>query len=135
MSTRVRLTRVVRFEAAHRLVSVRLSDAQNLAVFGKCTRPGGHGHNYEVEVTFEGAVDPATGMVMAREQLDTLLREQLVQRVDHRNLNDVVDLVTTGENLARLFHAWIEPFVPRGTRLARVRVLETRRNRFETTGR
>jgi 6-pyruvoyltetrahydropterin/6-carboxytetrahydropterin synthase len=135
VSARVRLTRVVRFEAAHRLCSSQLSDEQNRAVFGKCSRPGGHGHNYEVEVSIEGAVDPATGMVVAREHLDRLLREHLLQRVDHRNLNDVIELVTTGENLARLFHSWIQPAVPAGMRLARVRVLETRRNRFESTGR
>jgi 6-pyruvoyltetrahydropterin/6-carboxytetrahydropterin synthase len=131
----VRLTRVYRFEAAHRLVSARLSDAENTRVFGKCSRPGGHGHNYEIAVTLEGAADPRTGLLIGRAELDALVHEHLLMRVDHYNLNDVIDVVTTGENLARVFWSWIAPRLPDGARLVRLHVLETRNNRFETTGR
>lgn len=128
---RVRLTRRVRFEAAHRLVSERLSDAENQQTYGKCSREGGHGHNYEVEVTVEGEPDPVSGLVMSRDHLDEIVEERMVSRCDHRNLNDVVDEVTTGENLARIFFEWIEPSIPEPVQLTRVRVHETPRNVFD----
>lgn len=133
----VRLTRRVRFEAAHRLWSTRLDEAGNVATYGKCSREGGHGHNYEVEVTVEGPVDPASGLVVVREELDRVLEEHLLRRCDHRNLDDVLDpgTVSTGENLARIFFHWIEPHVPGPARLARLRVYETPRNIFDAFAR
>lgn len=129
----VHLTRRVRFEAAHRLWSNELGETQNEATYGKCARAGGHGHNYEVEVTVAGPVDPTTGLVVVRDELDRVLEERLLARVDHRNLDDVIGpgTVSTGENLARIFFDWIEPHVPRPARLARLRVFETPRNIFD----
>lgn len=134
MSTpHLRLTRIVRFEAAHRLVVEGWDDERNRRVYGKCAREGGHGHNYEVEVTIEGAVDPRTGFLCGRERLDEVLETELTARCDHRDLNRVVDdRVTTGENLALVFHSWLEPaLAAAGMRLQRVRVHETPRNGFE----
>jgi 6-pyruvoyltetrahydropterin/6-carboxytetrahydropterin synthase len=132
----MKLTRIYRFEAAHRLVSNQLGDAENDRVYGKCSRRGGHGHNYEVEVTLEGDPDRRSGMLMSRHDMDARVERALVSRVDHRNLNDVVEdrEVTTGENLSTLFWTWLAPEFASSPRLARVRVVETPRNRFETTG-
>jgi 6-pyruvoyltetrahydropterin/6-carboxytetrahydropterin synthase len=128
-----RVTRRVRFEAAHRLWSSQLDDAANEATYGKCAREGGHGHNYEVEVTVEGRVDDRTGLVVVRDQLDRVLEEYLVSRCDHRDLDRVLDFdrVSTGENLARIFFDWVRPHVPPPARLARMRVYETPRNVFD----
>lgn len=132
----IEVTRIYRFEAAHRLVTPALSDAENERIYGKCCREGGHGHNYEVEVTLRGEVDPRTGFVLPREEMDRRVREALVDRVDHRNLNDLVDRhdVTTGENLTTLFWSWLASRFVDGPELTRIKVLETARNRFETTG-
>lgn len=127
----IRLTRRVRFEAAHRLVSEQLSDEENLAIYGKCARPGGHGHNYEVDVVLEGEPDPESGMLMPRHEMDERLKRALVDRVDHRDLNRVVDVVTTGENLALVFRSWLAPEFTGRARLVGVVVHETARNRFE----
>ncbi len=134
MST-VRLTRRVRFEAAHRLWSPQLDDAANRQVYGKCARDGGHGHNYEVEATLEGPVDERSGLLIVRADLDRILDEYLVSRCDHRNLDEVIGpgVVSTGENLARIFFEWVEPQIPAPARLARLRVYETPRNVFEAS--
>lgn len=132
----IEVTRIYRFEAAHRLVTPALSEAENERIYGKCCREGGHGHNYEVEVTVRGEVDPRTGFLLPREEMDRRVHQALIDRVDHRNLNDLVEPrdVTTGENLATLFWSWLAPQFPDRPALMRVRVLETARNRFETTG-
>lgn len=131
------LTRRVRFEAAHRLWSSRLSEAENIAIYGKCARVGGHGHNYEVEVSVAGPVDAASGFILPRVVLDGILDEQLMARCDHRVLDEVIDAgeVSTGENLARIFFGWIQPHVPAPARLVRVRVYETPRNIFDAFAR
>ena len=131
----VKLTRRVCFEAAHRLWSVQLDDTENRQVYGKCAGEGGHGHNYEVEVTLEGPVDARSGLLVIREDLDQILDDQLVSRCDHRNLDEVIgpDEVSTGENLARIFFDWVEPHVPAPARLTALRVYETPRNVFEAS--
>lgn len=131
----VRLTRRVCFEAAHRLWSAQLDEVENRQVYGKCARDGGHGHNYEVEVTLEGPVDPRSGLLVIREDFDRVLDDRLVSRCDHRNLDELIgpDEVSTGENLARIFFDWVEPHVPAPARLMQVRVYETPRNVFEAS--
>jgi len=128
---RVQLTQRVRFEAAHRLVSPRLDLEQNLQVYGKCARPGGHGHNYEVEVTLRGPLDPTTGMLMGRREFRDAVERAVVDPCDHRNLNDVVSEITTGENLARIFFGWVAQELPPHLEILRLRVYETPRNVFE----
>jgi 6-pyruvoyltetrahydropterin/6-carboxytetrahydropterin synthase len=115
------------------LWSAQLDEAANRQVYGKCARDGGHGHNYEVEVTLDGPVDEQTGLLIVRADLDRILAGHLVSRCDHRNLDDVIgpDEVSTGENLARIFFDWVEPQIPAPARLARLRVYETPRNVFE----
>ena len=132
MSVRVRVGRWYRFEAAHRLVSSRLSEEENRRVYGKCANPGGHGHNYEILVVLEGEPDPVSGLLFDRSEVDARVRTHLIDRVDHRNLNDLVEGVPTGENLALVFRRWLQPAFAAGPRLVRVEVLETARNRFTT---
>lgn len=128
----VKLTRRYRFEAAHRLFAPSLSAQENWEIFGKCSREGGHGHNYEFEVTLEGTPDPRTGLVLARGAMDREVRTRVIDRCDHRNLDDVItDRVTTGENIARVFFDWLEPAFAPPVRLVRVRVFETARNVFD----
>ena len=130
---KLRLCRVYRFEAAHRLYAPRLDPTENERLFGKCARPGGHGHNYEVEVCVEGELDAKAGVLIDRRRMDSIVRRSLLERVDHRNLDDVLgpDTVTTGENLALTFFDWLAPKFEGGVRLHRLRVRETRNNSFE----
>lgn len=134
MST-VALTRTYHFSAGHRLASAALSAADNARVFGPCYRP--HGHNYRVEVTLAGEVDPATGMAADLGGLDETVQRVLLDRVDHYDLSSAVpalaDAITTGENLARRFWEWLEAALPPG-RLRRVAVVETDNNTFECLG-
>ena len=131
----IELTRCYRFPAAHVLARDDFSDAENQRRYGKCANPGGHGHNYGVEVTVRGPVDPGTGEVMGRRQLDELVAERVVARFGHRLLNDdplFEGRVPTAENIARAIHGELEaPLAGAGTaRLVRVRVHETRKNSF-----
>lgn len=130
----LRLTRVLRFEAAHRLYTAQLSDAENERIYGKCARLGGHGHNYEVEVCLQGDLPEGEAFLVDRSWFDQIVRARLLERVDHRNLDDVLaGVVTTGENLARTFFSWLAPSFPGPVRLQRIRVRETRSNLFEAT--
>jgi 6-pyruvoyltetrahydropterin/6-carboxytetrahydropterin synthase len=101
------LTRRVAFAAAHRYRIASWSDERNEQVFGLCARPSYHGHSYICDVTVHGEIDPQTGMIVDLAVLDRILREEVRDRFDHRNINvDVPEfgegkLVPTGENLAR----------------------------------
>jgi len=130
-SPELRILRTVRFSAAHRYHSDQLSEAENRRVFGKCHRPHGHGHNYRLDVAVEGPVDPITGMVVNLADLDALLKEKVVEPLDHSFLNlDVphfAQVVPTCENLtAWLWEILEEPVAALGPcRLALVRVWES----------
>lgn len=130
---RVTLTRTYEFAASHRLHAPALSDEENRALFGKCNNPHGHGHNYLLEVSVSGEPDPATGMVVALDQLDDAVNREIVDRYDHMNLDvDIPELlgqVTTSENVALAIFARLEPVVP--GRLESVVLHETARNKFE----
>jgi len=131
------LTRVYDFSASHRLHSSALSEEENCAVFGKCNNPNGHGHNYTLEITWTGEVDPRTGMSGNLTELDTIVREQVLERYDHRNLNlDVPEfrhLNPTSENLTKVIWERLSPCFQRPA-LYRVRVHETEKNIFEYYG-
>ena len=131
----IRLTRCYAFPAAHVLRHDSFSEEENLRVFGKCANPGGHGHNYGVEVTVTGPVDEQTGEVVSRERLDRLVEERVLGRFSHRMLNDddlFAERVPTAENIARVIYERLEePLARQGdARLLHVRVLETRKNAF-----
>lgn len=135
----IALTRRYAFPASHVLSRADFSAEENERVYGKCANPNGHGHNYGLEVTVAGPVDPESGQILARERLDALVREALLERFSHRRLNDdpaFADRVPTAENLARVAHEALAPAVAREgpARLLRVRVVETARNAFEYGG-
>ena len=120
------------FEAAHRLHNPAQPEDWNCRVFGKCNNPHGHGHNYVLEVSVDGEVDPATGYLIDMKVLKDIVRGTVVDEVDHRNLSIEVPWLTgintTAENLARVFFERIAPALPRGVRLAAVTGQETERN-------
>lgn len=130
----MRLSRRYRFAASHRLNTDALTPEENAALYGKCNNPFGHGHDYVVDVTVEGPVD-ASGQVVDRQALDLLVREHVLTRLDHRNLNcDVPELrgqVATTENLASTVATMLKARWDLPARLARVRISETARNTFE----
>jgi 6-pyruvoyltetrahydropterin/6-carboxytetrahydropterin synthase len=92
------------FSAAHRLFSPEYTDEQNLEIYGKCSNPNWHGHNYILYVTVKGEVDPATGLVIHLRHVSKLIEEKVLNKVDHKNLNLEVDFlsgkVPTSENVA-----------------------------------
>ena len=126
---RMQLTRRVRFSAAHRYHRPDWSDARNREVFGPCANPHGHGHDYLLEVTVEGEVDPVTGFSVDLGMLDAVLREEVVEPLDHQHLNHVVPefapggLIPTTENILLLAWRRIEPRLS-GARLVRLRLHE-----------
>ena len=134
----VKATRRVHFSAAHRLYRPDWSDEQNAQVFGDCSNPNWHGHNYEVDVTVEGPVDPETGFVMDLKRLKEVLEERVVGDLDHRNLNVEVPwlegIIPTTENLVVAVWDRLAGTLPEGVRLARIVLHETPRNSVEYTG-
>lgn len=135
---KVRVTRRVHFSAAHRLHNPALSDAENRELFGLCNSPNWHGHNYELDVTVEGEVDPETGFVLDLKALRDVVEERVIAEVDHRNLNlDVpwmAGMNPTTENLVVAIWRRLEGALPPGARLARLVLWETPRNYVEYTG-
>jgi 6-pyruvoyltetrahydropterin/6-carboxytetrahydropterin synthase len=134
---RVRVTRRVHFSAAHRLSNPSLSDAENERLYGLCSNPNWHGHNYEMDVTVEGEIDPATGYVLDLKRLREVAEELVVGDLDHRNLNlDVPWLegvIPSTENLVVAIWNRLAPEIPSG-RLVRLVLWETPRNSVEYTG-
>lgn len=129
------LSRRYHFSASHRLHSEAYDAAQNVAVFGKCNNPHGHGHNYTVQVTLSGQVDRTTGMVCNLAELDAFAQTNLLARFDHANLN-AVDIfqnkVSTTENLSIEIYRIFKNFT--GAHLERVHVEETSNNSFDYAG-
>jgi 6-pyruvoyltetrahydropterin/6-carboxytetrahydropterin synthase len=135
---RLLVTRRMRFNAAHRVHNPALSDEENTALFGKCNNPNWHGHNYDLEVTVEGTVDPKTGYVIDLGQLKALVEREIIDKVDHKNLNLDVDFMRgtnpTTENIVLACWRVLAPRVSPG-RLTRLRLWETENNYVEYDGR
>ncbi len=132
-----RVTRRVHFCAGHRLHNPALGDDENLEIYGACSNPNGHGHNYDLEVTVEGEVDPAVGYVMDLRALKELLQDVVLGDLDHANLNTDVPwldgVVPTTENLTvAIWNRLAGRFT--GPRLVSVRLWETERNSVEYRG-
>jgi 6-pyruvoyltetrahydropterin/6-carboxytetrahydropterin synthase len=131
----ITLTRRYHFPAAHVLASPRLTDEQNRRTYGKCANPGGHGHDYALDVTVTGHVEPRSGRIADRDVLDGLVEEHVLARFAHCMLNDdpaFAERVPTAENIAAVIHHELaEPLLATGTRLVRIGLQETRRNGFE----
>src|SRR5712692_5629753 len=111
------LTRRYRFSASHRLHSDDMSPEENVAIYGKCNNPYGHGHNYALEVTVSGPIDEGTGMVCNLVDLDGFVEREILEHVDHQSLNTLEEFaqeVPTTENLC----AAIYDILRRGLTLA-----------------
>jgi 6-pyruvoyltetrahydropterin/6-carboxytetrahydropterin synthase len=133
------LTRREQFNAAHRLFKPEYSDAKNLEIFGKCSNPHWHGHNYILYVTVAGEVDPDTGMVMDLKNLSRIIHEYVISKIDHKNINVEVDFMkgkmASTENLA--IGIWEQLEGPVGklhAKLHRVKLYETENNFVEYRG-
>jgi 6-pyruvoyltetrahydropterin/6-carboxytetrahydropterin synthase len=135
-SLKISLTRRYRFSASHRLHSRIFSEEQNRELYGKCANPLGHGHNYVLEVTLAGPVDPATGMVANLGDLDPFVYREVIEVFDHKYLNEEIaefsHTVPTTENLCREIYRRLRPFP--AAQLERVRIEETSNNSFEFAG-
>jgi 6-pyruvoyltetrahydropterin/6-carboxytetrahydropterin synthase len=118
----VELSRRVYFCCSHRYHNPEWDDAKNREVFGRCNLPHGHGHNYTLDVTLRGEIDPETGMVMNLSDVDRIMKSEVMDELDHRNLNlDVAEFATripTTENLAKYIWTKIESQLPAGMLVA-----------------
>ena len=125
------ITRKIEFSAGHRLFNPDFSDEKNAATFGLCNNPNGHGHNYVLEVTLSGEVCNDTGMVFDLKELKKLTQREIIDKVDHKNLNVDVDylegIIPTAENLAIKFWEILEPKITKG-RLHEIKLYESERN-------
>ena len=136
--TRVRVTRRVHFSSAHRLHRDEWSQAKNAEVFGDCSNPNWHGHNYEMDVTVSGPVDAETGFVMDLKDLRDVVEALVVRDVDHRNLNLDVPwmqgIIPSTENFVVAIWNRLEKRMPDGVKLERLVLWETPRNSVEYAG-
>ncbi len=134
----VLITRLVHFSAAHRLFRADWSDERNAAVFGDCSNPNWHGHNYELEVSVAGPVDQETGFVMDLKRLKELVEQRVIADVDHKNLNTEVPWLEgvnpSTENVAVAIWDRLEDGLPEEVRLVKVLLRETPRNWVEYWG-
>jgi len=133
------ITRRERFNAAHRLYSNDLTDEENLKVYGKCTHPNWHGHNFELFVTVKGEIDKKIGYVTNLTNISKLIKELVIDKIDHRNINLDVDFmqgkIASTENLAVAIWAELEkPIKDIGVMLHCVKIQETENNYVEYFG-
>lgn len=135
----VYLTRVEHFNAAHRLFNKDWTDEHNHEVFGKCANVNWHGHNYELHVTVKGEPNPDTGFVFNAKTLGDLIKDIIIEKVDHKNLNMDVDFMagkfTSAENVAMsIWHELVPHISKQGAQLHRVKLVETQKIYVEYYG-
>jgi 6-pyruvoyltetrahydropterin/6-carboxytetrahydropterin synthase len=135
----VQVIRRERFNAAHRLFNPNWSDEKNEQIFGKCANKNWHGHNYTLFVTVEGTVDPDTGYVIDLKVLSDIIKNRIVDKIDHKNLNIEVDFmkdtITTAENIAIKIYEELESDIQgTGNNLYSVKLYETENNYVEYYG-
>lgn len=133
------ITRRERFNAAHRLFRPDFSDEKNLETFGKCSNPNWHGHNYEVFVTVKGDVNRETGFLLNLKLLSSIIRREVIEKVDHKNINLEVDFMqgklASTENLAVGIWEVLHPHILElGAELHCVKVTESENNYVEYYG-
>lgn len=131
---KVYLTRRETFSASHRLHSKSLTDEQNLNIFSKCNNPNGHGHNYILEVTITGSINPQTGMLMNITDLKNIIQNHVLDLVDHKHLDlDVeyfreMNLVSTTENLCVFIWNQLVMNLDKNAHLYEIKLYETEKN-------
>ena len=128
---KVTVFRKAHFNAAHRLYNAEWSDARNATIFGKCSNPNYHGHNYELEVGVRGDINPETGFVMDMKVLKDLIKQEVEERMDHKNLNEEVDefkqMNPTAENIAVVIWQNLRKHIESNLELE-IKLYETPRN-------
>jgi 6-pyruvoyltetrahydropterin/6-carboxytetrahydropterin synthase len=133
----VTVTRRLRFNAAHRVHNPALSDEENARLFGKCNNRNWHGHNYVLEVSLRGPIDPVTGYVIDLGRVRDIVEREVIEKTDHRNLNLEVDYLSginpTSENIVVAMWHVLEPSL-RPAQLQRLRLWETENNYVEYDG-
>jgi len=136
-SPQVTVTRRMHFSAAHRVHNPAMTDDENRRVFGKCNNPNWHGHNYILDVSVRGPLDERTGYVMDLSRVKQIVEQEVIAKVDHRNLNLEVDFlrdtIPTTENIVVAFWRVLEPALRPG-RLTRLVLWETVNNYVEYDG-
>lgn len=133
------ITRRERFNAAHRLFREDFSDAENLEVFGKCSNPKWHGHNYELFITVKGEINPETGFVINLKTLSQIVKTKIIEKLDHKNINLEVDFMigkmASTEVLAKSIFEELEPEIMLlGAQLHCIKLCETENNFVEYYG-
>ena len=133
------LTRRERFNAAHQLYNPTWSDEKNLKVYGKCSNPNWHGHNYELFVTIKGEINEKLGYVADLKLLSKIIKKKVVNELDHRNINLEVSFMkgkmATTENLAIAIWDVLLPHIKKiGAELHKIRITETENNSIEYFG-
>ena len=133
------LTRRERFNAAHRLYREDLSEEENFRIYGKCSNPNWHGHNYELFVTVKGEVKERLGYVLNLKDLSKLIKNSIIDKLDHKNMNLEVDFmqgkVASTENLVVAIWDLLSPPVKKmGAELHKIRIVETENNSVEYYG-
>jgi len=133
------ITRRERFNAAHRLFRPDWNDEKNLEVFGKCSNPNWHGHNYILWVTVKGKMNDETGYLIDLKQLSKLIKEKVIEKLDHKNINLEVDFmnqrIASTENIAIAIWEQLEPGVKMiGCEMHCVKLMETENNYVEYFG-
>lgn len=139
---KIYVTRTIEFNAAHRLYNPEFSEEKNKRIYGKCSNAYGHGHNYELEITVSGNVDPATGFLLDMKELKKILEQEIMNRFDHKHLNydveELKDTVPSTEVLALTVWDLLEKTLQRYTnneiKLHEVKIHETRKNSVRYLG-
>ena len=134
MRKKVAVFRKEHFNAAHRLHNPNWDEGKNNAVFGLCNNPNYHGHNYELIVKVMGSINPETGFVIDMKELSDLIKLEVLNRFDHKNLNldtiEFANLIPTAENIAVVIHDLLRPKINESLSLS-IRLYETERNFVE----
>ena len=132
------ITRIEHFNAAHKLYNPDWSQEKNEEVFGKCANENWHGHNFELHVTIKGIPDSDTGFVFDAKRLSRIIKDNVIEKIDHKNLNVEVDFMQgkrcSIENLVKGIWGQLEPHIPAGVVLHRLRMYETPRIYVEYFG-
>ncbi len=136
-TTRIFLTRIYRFCCSHRLHSPSLSTRKNLELYHECNNRFGHGHDYSLEVSLRGNINPLTGMSSDLARVDRIVKREIVDRYDHKHLNydvrDFKEMVPTAENILRVIWERLSAQLPKGM-LYKLKLVETSNNYFEYYG-
>ncbi len=133
------ITRRERFNAAHRLFKTEYSDEKNMEIFGKCSNPNWHGHNYQLFVTVKGEVNPETGFLVNLKNLSKIVKEKVIEKIDHKNINLEVDFMknkmASTENLTIGIWKQLEKEITDlGVTLHSVKIYESENNFVEYFG-